>query len=62
MTKKIDLSNVTRLEIINHSSKGQFGRVFTYWSKYGNGVNKPIISLDLQDEGRTLKVFIDGDD
>lgn len=44
---------VNRIEVINHSSKGTFGRVFTMWEDYIN------VSYDLQDSNRTLKIFID---
>lgn len=44
---------VNRLEVINHSSYGRFGRVFTMWEDFLS------VSYDLQDGGRTLKIFID---
>ena len=44
---KIDTSKVTRLEIVDEQ-----GRAFSSW----NDQNK--IELSLQDEGRTLKIFI----
>lgn len=41
---------ITRVEVINHTSdKHPIGRLFTY---YGN------VEIDMQDGGKTLKVFI----
>lgn len=57
MTSK--LPNVTRIEVINHTDKGEYGRAFTYWSGYDNGIENPKVSYDLQDDGRTLKIFIE---
>ena len=47
----METKNITRLEVINHSSEGETGRLLV---KRGIAV-----SLSLQDEGRTLKVFLD---
>lgn len=46
------LAKVTRLEIINHSSKGDLGRVFVNRNDSGK------IEVSLQDNNRTLKIFI----
>ncbi len=54
----MDTSNVNRVEIINHTSKGELGRAYTYWSQYGNGIENPKVELVLQDDGKTLKIFI----
>lgn len=54
VTDKVD-----RIEVINHTKEGKFGRVFTYWHEYGNGIKDPNVSLDLQDGGKTLKIFIE---
>ena len=45
---------VTRLEIINHSSNKEtpYGRAFVHWD------DKTKIELSLQDDDRTLKIFI----
>lgn len=43
--------NVTRVEVINHANSK--GRVYTIQNE---GIS---VSVDLQDQGRTLKVFID---
>lgn len=58
MSKEIDTSQITRVEVINHTKRGEQGRAYTYWSEYGNGIKDPHVELHLQDEGRTLKVFI----
>ena len=51
----INQDKLTRIEIINHSSNkdNPFGRCFTHWS------DKVRIELDLQDQERTLKIFLD---
>lgn len=46
------LKDVSRVEVIDHSKDGQ-GRVFVKWR---TGIR---VSVDRQDSGRTLKVFID---
>lgn len=53
----MDTSKINRIEVIDHT-KENGGRVYTYWSEYGNGIENPKVVLDLQDSGRTLKVFI----
>ena len=53
--KVIHQDKLTRLEIINHSSdegENGFGRVFVHWN------DKTRITLSLQDDERTLKIFI----
>jgi len=54
----MNTSKVNRIEIINHTEKGDFGRAFTYWSEYGNGIKNPRVEISLQDDDRTLKIFI----
>lgn len=54
----MDTTKVTRVEVINHTPKGKFGRAYTYWSTYNNGVKDPKVEVQLQDGGKTLKVFI----
>lgn len=47
---------VTRFELIDHTkSVPERGRIF---SKYADAFNKLSITLYLQDDGRTLKVFL----
>jgi len=41
---------ITRVEVINHAD--DLGRVFVHWDENTK------LEIDLQDEGRTLKVFI----
>lgn len=53
-------NNLSRVEITNHRvplEKGG-GRVYVYWDTK----DKSDISLSLQDEGRTLKIFINDKD
>lgn len=47
----MDTSKVTRVEVINHAN--QKGRVYTIQNE---GI---AVEVQLQDQGRTLKVFID---
>lgn len=48
----MSLSDVTRFEVIDHSLPyPEAGRVYTKW-----GIEK--LEFSIQDEGRTLKVFI----
>lgn len=54
----MNTSKVTRVEVINHTNKGEEGRAYTYWSEYKNGIENPKVELHLQDDDRTLKVFI----
>lgn len=49
--EELPLDKVTRLEVINHRGDNS-GRFFTHWEKD----NK--IEGSLQDDGRTLKIFI----
>ena len=58
MTKLPNLRSIgiTRVEIIDYTAtnKEEFPRVFTKW------VDAPfLVELDLQDENRTLKIFLD---
>lgn len=57
----MDTSKVTRVEVIDHtkSLEDGGGRVYSYWSEYGGlNIPDPIVELSLQDDGRTLKIFI----
>lgn len=56
----MDTLKVTRVEVIDHTAPSDEGggRAYTYWSEYENGIENPKVELHLQDEGRTLKVFI----
>lgn len=56
--EKINTDKVTRIEVINHTATGDFGRVYTYWSEYGNGIKNPKVEIHFQDNERTLKIFI----
>jgi len=47
----MDTSKVTRIEVIDHQSEPVVGRAYT---KY----NCEKVELQLQDDGRTLKIFI----
>lgn len=59
----MDTTKVTRLEVIDHtkSLRQGGGRCYTFWSEYDeNDIKNPVISLSLQDSGKTLKIFIEG--
>ena len=47
----MDTKKVTRIEVIDHQSEPVIGRVYT---KY----DCEKVELQLQDDGRTLKIFI----
>jgi methylglyoxal synthase len=54
------MENITRLEIINHANNNHaIGRLLSLYKSRGDFEN---IELSVQDEGRTLKVFISGDE
>lgn len=56
---EMDTSKVTRIEVIDHTKKELGGRVYTFWSEYRKeDIPNPKVELYLQDDGRTLKVFI----
>jgi hypothetical protein len=50
----MNLSKINRIEVIDHTLPVEDGggRAFVKWE---DGIS---VSLDIQDEGRTLKVFI----
>jgi hypothetical protein len=49
--------NVTKLEVINHAlNREEVGRIVTLKKQYNDFTN---IELSYQDEGKTLKIFID---
>lgn len=47
----MNTKKVTRIEVIDHQSEPMIGRAYT---KY----NCQNVEVDLQDDGRTLKIFI----
>lgn len=50
------MTEVTRLEIINHADNGKrFGRMLTMYKELGDFDN---LEVHYQDDGRTLKVFL----
>lgn len=51
--KNIDTSRVNRVEVINHTSKGA-GRDYVFWPRD----IEIQVEVALQDDGRTLKIFI----
>lgn len=55
---KIDLPKVNRIEVIDHTKEG-VGRVYSFWGEYNRADDPdPSVTLSIQDDGRTLKVFI----
>lgn len=57
----MDTSKVTRVEVIDHTRgiEDGGGRAYTYWHEYDMmDWEKPHVTVQLQDDGRTLKVFI----
>lgn len=51
MDEIINTSKITRVEIIDHQTETLPGRVYTKW-------DCEKVELSLQDDGRTLKIFI----
>ncbi len=55
----MNTEQVTRIEVIDHTKGEDGGRVYTYWSEYDEeDIASPLVVLSLQDDDRTLKVFI----
>ncbi len=57
----MDLSKVTRIEVIDHTKPSEEGggRCYTFWSEYDKSdIKNPKVELSLQDNDRTLKLFI----
>ncbi len=57
----MDTSRVTRIEVIDHTKPWEDGggRCYTFWNEYDTSdIQKPKVEVLLQDDGRTLKVFI----
>lgn len=55
----MDTSKVTRIEVIDHTKGYYGGRVYTFWNEYDvEDIENPKVELSLQDNDRTLKVFI----
>lgn len=57
----MDTSKVTRVEVIDHTKPMEDGggRCYTFWNGYDTADKKdPKVEVQLQDDGRTLKVFI----
>ena len=58
--KLIDQSKISRLEIINHAKNDlPIGRVMTL---YKSTRDFDSIEVSLQDEGKTLKIFLDNEE
>jgi hypothetical protein len=54
--KKLDLTNITRLEVINHASNEHpIGRLLTM---YKETEDFTVVEAEFQDGHRTLKIFI----
>jgi hypothetical protein len=54
--QQLDLTNITRLEVINHATnKFAVGRVLTL---YKNNKDFTVVEASFQDKDRTLKIFI----
>jgi hypothetical protein len=49
------MTDFNRLEVINHCTGDPPGREYVLWTK-----KKFVITTDIQDDGRTLKLFITG--
>jgi hypothetical protein len=57
--KEIDDTKLTRVEVINHASVKNgypIGRMLTVYKLLGDFTN---VELSVQDDGKTLKIFLD---
>lgn len=54
----MDTSKVTRVEVIDHTKPFEQGggRTYVFWPT--NSIDDLRVSISLQDDGQTLKVFI----
>jgi hypothetical protein len=56
MYKKMNTEKITRLEIINHAKNDKpIGRILTLYKELNDF---DFLELELQDQGRTLKIFL----
>ena len=54
--QQLDLTNITRLEVINHAKNShRIGRILTL---YKETEDFTVVDAEFQDGGRTLKIFI----
>jgi hypothetical protein len=54
--QQLDLTNITRLEVINHASNEHpIGRILTMYKELQDFT---VVDAEFQDGGRTLKIFI----
>ena len=54
--QQLDLTNITRLEVINHAKNNhRIGRLLTL---YKETEDFTVVDAEFQDGGRTLKIFI----
>lgn len=54
--KQLDLTNITRLEVINHAKNDhRIGRILTM---YKETEDFTVVDAEFQDGGKTLKIFI----
>jgi hypothetical protein len=59
MENKIDFDKISRVEIINHATNNghRFGRLLSLHQD----INFKSLEISIQDGGRTMKIFLDGD-
>jgi hypothetical protein len=56
MEKDFNLEKISRLEVINHAKNGlSIGRVITLYKELNDFDS---IEISIQDDGRTMKIFI----
>jgi len=54
---EINLEKISRIEVINHAKNSySFGRIITL---YKESEDFDSIEISIQDDGRTMKIFID---
>lgn len=54
--QQLDLTNITRLEVINHAKNShRIGRILTM---YKETEDFTVVDAEFQDDGKTLKIFV----
>lgn len=56
---EVNLEKISRIEVINHANnRYSFGRILTLYKELEEFDS---IEISIQDDGRTMKIFIDSD-
>jgi hypothetical protein len=58
MENKVDFDKISRVEIINHATNN--GRTFGRMLSLYQDIDFKGLEISIQDDGRTMKIFLDG--